>query len=83
MPSPHETAHPRLKADLTPLELEEIYTPTSEEQDFVYRIYRQSSHRAYVLIQLKVLQRLGYFVQLASLPVRLIGHILLWLQPWL
>jgi hypothetical protein len=72
----HETAYPRLKSDISEQELDAIYTPTAEEWVFVRSLYRQATQRAYVLIQLKLLQRLGYFVPLSSLPAILIEHIL-------
>ena len=71
----HETAYPRLKQDFTEQELKEIYTPTVEERLFVTRQYRQATHRAYLLIQLKLLQRLGYFISLATIPKILVEHI--------
>ncbi len=71
----HETAYPRLKCDISEQELDAIYTPTAEEWVFVRSLYRQATQRAYVLIQLKLLQRLGYFVPLSSLPAILIEHI--------
>ncbi len=71
----HETAYPRLKQEFTDQELLAIYTPTHEEWLFVCSQYRQAIHRAYLLIQLKLLQRLGYFVLISTIPVILIEHI--------
>ena len=71
----HETAYPHLKQDFTEQELREIYTPTDEERVFVTSQYRQATHRAYLLIQLKLLQRLGYFISLATIPRILVEHI--------
>lgn len=70
-----ETAYPRLKAELTPQELEAIYTPTAEEQALVASWYRQAPTRACLLIQLKLLQRLGYFVPLAATPMTIVTHV--------
>ncbi len=71
----HETAYPHLKQDFTDQELRAIYTPTHKEWLFICNQYRQATHRAYLLIQLKLLQRLGYFVSLATIPTMLVEHI--------
>lgn len=61
MSSVHETAYPQLKLDFTEQELRSIYTPSSTEIAFVASQYRQAVQQAFLLIQLKLLQRLGYF----------------------
>ncbi len=61
MSSISETAYPQLKVDLSEKELAAIYTPTIGEIEFVFTQYRQAPTRACLLIQLKLLQRLGYF----------------------
>jgi hypothetical protein len=71
----HETAYPRLKAEFTQEELTAVYTPSSAEMEFVFTQYRQVGPRTFLLIQLKLLQRLGYFVPLASVPPEIIEHI--------
>lgn len=71
----HETAYPRLKAELSQEELTAVYTPSSTEIEFVFTQYRQAGPRTFLLIQLKLLQRLGYFVPLASVPPEIIEHI--------
>lgn len=70
-----ETAYPQLKADLSTKELEAIYSPTKGEIDFVFSQYRQAPTRACLLIQLKLLQRLGYFLPLARVPSVIVDHI--------
>lgn len=70
-----ETAYPRLRLDSTQEELELIYSPAAVEWKFVCQHYRKSYQRAFVIIQLKTLQRLGYFIPLNSLPLALIDHI--------
>jgi len=75
MTNVHETAYPRLKLEFTEQELMAIYTPSRAEIEHVFTQYRQASHRTLFLIQLKLLQRLGYFVPLASVPVVVIRHI--------
>ena len=37
MPAVHETAYPRLKEAVTPTDLAEVYTPTSEEHALAIR----------------------------------------------
>ncbi len=71
----HETAYPRLKLEFTEQELASIYTPTPQELAFVREQYRQATHRTYLLIQLKLLQRLGYFLPLSTVPPVVVEHI--------
>src|SRR5690242_11360011 len=75
MSSVHETAYPRLKEEFTEQELVAIYTPTPEELRFVAARYRQVTQQIFLLIQLKLLQRLGYFVALAGVPNEVVNHI--------
>lgn len=75
MSSVHETAYPRLKLEFTEQELIAIYTPTPAELKFVAARYRQISQQTLLLLQLKLLQRLGYFVALSSVPATIIEHI--------
>lgn len=75
MSSVHETAYPRLKLEFTEQELIAIYTPTPAELKYVASQYRQVSQQTFLLIQLKLLQRLGYFMALASVPAVVIEHI--------
>lgn len=70
-----ETAYPQLKHELTEQELLSQFTPTPEERRFVADAYRRITTQALILIQLKVLQRLGYFVVLADLPIDLVRHV--------
>lgn len=71
----HETAYPRLKLDISEQELHSIYTPRRTELEFVAGQYRQVPKRVFLLVQLKLLQRLGYFVPLATVPPLIIEHI--------
>lgn len=75
MRSVHETAYPRLKDEFTEQELVAIYTPTPEELRFVAARYRQVTLQTFLLIQLKLLQRLGYFIMLGSVPPEVVQHI--------
>jgi TnpA family transposase len=75
MTSVHETAYPRLKPEFSEQELIAIYSPTPAELRYVTSQYRQVSQQTFMLIQLKLLQRLGYFVALTSVPKVAIEHI--------
>lgn len=71
----HETAYPRLKNEYSQEELTAVYTPSSSEIEYVFKQYRQVGPRAFMLIKMKLLQRLGYFVSVASVPTEIIEHI--------
>jgi len=75
MTSVHETAYPRLKSDISEQELAAIYTPKRSELEFVTSQYRQVTQRTVLMVQLKLLQRLGYFVPMSSVPNVIIEHI--------
>lgn len=70
-----ETAYPRLKTEFSPQELGAIYTPSPQEKALVFGWYRQAPTRACLLIQLKLLQRLGYFPSLTATPSAIIEHV--------
>ena len=72
----HETAYPRLKADVSEQELAEIYTPTAKECAFARKHGRTPAARGALLILLKTVQRLGYFVNLKTVPRPITAHIL-------
>lgn len=75
MSSIQETVYPQLKAEPTPQELETIYTPSAAEKTFVFAQYQRQQARAFLLIQLKLMQRLGYVPALASVPTDILQHI--------
>lgn len=75
MSSIHETAYPQLKAEPTLQELETIYTPSAVEKTFVFAQYQRQQARAFLLIQLKLMQRLGYVPALVSVPTDILQHI--------
>lgn len=75
MPSINETAYPRLKSYFTEKELNEIYSPTTEEIAYASKITRSSEYRLFFLILLKTCQRLGYFIPLEKIPPAIIQHI--------
>lgn len=71
----HETAYPRLKTEYSLEELTAVYTPSTAEIEYVFNLYRQVGPRTFMLVKLKLLQRLGYFVPLATVPEEIIEHI--------
>lgn len=72
----YQTAYPRIKSDITHVELGDVYTPTPEEQQFaVKHCKRASTSFLGLLIQLKTTQRLGRFVTLGEIPNVIIAHI--------
>lgn len=75
MPQIHETAYPRIKPDLSPRELEETYSLTREELDFVFESARTTTTRLGLAVLLKIAQRLGYFPTLAEVRPDIVAHI--------
>jgi hypothetical protein len=55
------TVSPHLTNQLTRVEIEESYTPTQSELDFVRTARWGASTRLTMLAQVKTFQRLGYF----------------------
>lgn len=66
----HETAYPRLKAEPTAQDLEEVYTLTPEEVAFIDRATKRPTARTAAFLYLKLFQRLGYFIRLKDSRVR-------------
>lgn len=56
-----DTAYPQLKKDLSARDLSAIYTPTTDECAFAVSVSARKPTQVLLLIQLKILQRLGYF----------------------
>ncbi|ALT77166.1 Tn3 family transposase [Paucibacter sp. KCTC 42545] len=75
MSSINETAYPQLHADMAEKDLLALFTPTVKEQRFLNESYRRVTTQALIAIQLKTLQRLGYFPMLADVPGTIIRHI--------
>ena len=72
----YQTAYPRIKSDITPNELGDVYTPTSEDLEFALRHCKRTSAAFLgLLIQLKTTQRLGRFVPLGEIPKVIVAHI--------
>ena len=71
----HETAYPRLKADPSAQDLDEIYTLTPEEIAFIDKTVKRPIARSAAFIYLKLFQRLGYFVHIRDVPSVIRQHI--------
>lgn len=70
-----ETAYPQLGADVGEKELLSVFTPTQAEHQFIEAAYTRATVQALLAVQLKVLQRLGYFIPLASVPRQIVVHL--------
>ncbi|MCR6475960.1 Tn3 family transposase [Variovorax sp. ZS18.2.2] len=70
-----ETAYPRLRDDISPQELDQLYTPSAKERKFVTDSYRRTSPQTFLILQLKLMQRLGHSVPLASVPLVIVAHV--------
>lgn len=75
MASIERTAYPRFKRYYTPNELDKIYTPTRIEIAFALKVTNGEENYFNLLVLLKVFQRLGYFPQIADIPLAIINHI--------
>ncbi len=71
----HETAYPRLKADLSVQDIEEVYTLTPDEIGFIDQTVKRPTARTVAFLYLKLFQRLGYFIRLKDVPPVIRQHI--------
>lgn len=69
------TAYPRFKRTYAARELNDIYTPTTDELRFATTTARSDGLRFTLLVLLKCFQRLGYFPALDEIPEVLIAHL--------
>jgi len=69
------TAYPRFKPTPSTQELLDLYTPTAEELAFAQQVTRSAAHLFTLVVLLKAFQRLGYFPQLAEIPVAIVRHL--------
>ena len=72
---PSDTAYPRFKSRLSPVELERFYTLTDAERNFCDGATRSDATRLGFALLLKTYQRLGYFVTSAQVPSAIVEHI--------
>jgi hypothetical protein len=75
MPAINDTAYPRLRSTITPKELQAVYTPTRDERRLALQATKGRRARLSFLVLLRTVQRLGYFVHLADVPISIIQHI--------
>jgi TnpA family transposase len=75
MASIERTAYPLLTAHLTPRELDDAFTPTTDEAAWARRRCRTPHHLLALAVLLKVYQKLGYFPGLDEVPNTVIGHV--------
>nr|WP_233634032.1 DUF4158 domain-containing protein [Burkholderia cenocepacia] len=75
MSTVHETIYPVLPAEPGAAELKAAFTPSTAEIRFVRRQSRQEATAVLIMVQLKLLQRLGYFPMLVNVPPVIIDHI--------
>ncbi|MGF6292937.1 hypothetical protein QFZ98_004798 [Paraburkholderia youngii] len=75
MSTVHETIYPVLPAEPDAAELKAAFTPTTAEVGFVRRQSRQEATAVLIMVQLKLLQRLGYFPMLGDVPPVIVDHI--------
>jgi uncharacterized protein DUF4158 len=71
----HETAYPISPAEPSAAELKASFIPTTAEMRFGRRQSRQESTAVLIMVQLKLLQRLGYFPMLSDVPHIIIDHL--------
>ena len=75
MPAIQDTAYPRLKTNISRQELNEYYVPSNAEIVFAEGNTRNRYTQTCFLINLKIFQRLGYFVALSKVPIHIVDHI--------
>ena len=68
MASIERTAYPRFTSALTAHELEELYCPTEEDLEFVYKRPEDPAQQLTLLARLKCHQHLGYLPTLDEIP---------------
>jgi len=76
MPTVYQTAYPTLKSEITQESLDDGFQVTTAEKRFVSRHCRsKSAAHLGMMIQLKVVQRLGRFLPYAKIPSAVIKYI--------
>src|SRR5260370_28505022 len=71
----HETACPALPAEVADGELRTTFPPSDVEIRLVFGQFRQAPTRVLILVQLKLLQRLGYLPPVSDIPAEIVGHV--------
>lgn len=75
MASIERTAYPRFRKSLTGSELDDFYTPTAAEVDFVNKTASGQAQRLALMVLLKSFQKLGYLPRLSRVPEQIQKHI--------
>lgn len=76
----NETAYPQLRDEFAEKDLLALFTPTAQERHFIANEYRRVTTQALITIQLKILQRLGYFAMMTDVPDVIVRHICKYLK---
>lgn len=69
------TAYPCFKQRPSIKELTELYSPTSEEMEFVRSCVKSHTGLLRMMVMLKSIQRLGYFPQPDAVPIPIVDHL--------
>ena len=64
----NDTAYPQLRTEISDQDLISVFTPTATERRFIAHAYSRATTQALIAVQLKLLQRLGYFVTMDIVP---------------
>lgn len=75
MTSVERTAYPRFRRFLAPQELHVFYTPSLDEVQWARDLVRSDEHLLALVVLAKCFGRLGYFPELAEVPVAVVDHI--------
>lgn len=71
----NDTAYPQLRTEISDQDLISVFTPSATERRFIAHAYRRATTQALIAVQLKLLQRLGYFIALGNVPNPIVKHI--------
>lgn len=75
MPSIQDTIYPRFKSNLTEKDLREVYTPQMHEMDWAETKSRGYVQQLALLVLLKTVQKLGFFIRVTDVPDSIVQHI--------
>lgn len=75
MTSIERTAYPRFKKHISKKELDQVYTPSQAELNFISKLACKYELRLGATLLLKSFQRLGYFPAFKDIPRPIVQHI--------
>ncbi|MDK8643783.1 DUF4158 domain-containing protein [Niallia taxi] len=75
MPSIQDTIYPRFKSNLTEKDLEEVYSPKMNEIEWTEAKSKGTLQQLALLVLIKTVQKLGFFVQVVDVPEAIVIHI--------